>query len=279
VPFFLDLGWPFSDTNMVVSENGQIVVLVADEVAAMNFRARHHSGEPLVLPNAWDAASARVIEKAGAEAIATTSAGVAWSLGVPDGDHLTADDAVAVVARIVRVVDVPVTADIEGGYGDVAGTVKRVQDAGAVGINIEDGVDAQPQRIADARAAGDLFINARIDTFLFGVGGVDETVKRAQEYLDAGADGIFVPGVVDADTIRELVERISAPINVMAGPGAPSVAELAKLGVRRVSVGAAIPVAAYSLVAAAADEILRFGTYDRSRAELTHGDLNSSFAY
>jgi 2-methylisocitrate lyase-like PEP mutase family enzyme len=246
----------------------------------MNFRDRHSSGEPLVLPNAWDAASARVIEQAGAEAIATTSAGVAWSLGYPDGDHLQAEDAVAVVARIVRVVDVPVTADIESGYGDVTTTVKMVADAGAVGINIEDGAEPQPQRIADARAAsGDLFVNARIDTFLFGVGGVDETVRRARAYLDAGADGIFVPGVVDLDIIRELVERIPAPLNVMAGPGAPPVSELASAGVRRVSVGAAIPVAAYSLVASSAAEILRFGTYDATRVELTHGDLNTAFAY
>lgn len=245
----------------------------------MNFRARHHSGEPLVLPNAWDAASARVIELAGAEAVATTSAGVAWGLGLPDGNHLSADDAVAVIERIVRVVDVPVTADIESGYGDVGTTVKRIQDAGAVGVNIEDGVDPQPQRIAEARAAGDLFINARIDTFMFGVGGLEDTVARARQYLDAGADGIFVPGVVDHDTIRELVSLIDAPINIMAGPGAPSVSELGALGVRRVSVGPALTVAAYSAAADVATEILRFGTYEQARAKLTFSELNSSFAH
>jgi 2-methylisocitrate lyase-like PEP mutase family enzyme len=246
----------------------------------MNFRARHQSGEPLVLPNAWDAASARLVEKAGAEFVATTSAGVAWSLGVPDGERLEVEDAVAAIARIVRAVDVPVTADIEGGYGDVTGTVKRVRDVGVVGINIEDGAQARPDRIASARAAdGDLFINARIDTFLLGSGDIGETVTRARQYLDAGADGIFVPGVVDGDVIAELVGKIDAPLNVMAGVGAPSVAELAGLGVRRVSVGAAIPMAAYSLVAEAAREILRLGTYDRTRAQLTHGELNSAFAY
>lgn len=245
----------------------------------MNFRARHQSGDPLVLPNAWDAASARLIEKAGAEAIATTSAGVAWSLGVPDGDRLQPDDAAAVIARIVRVVDVPVTADIEGGLRDVGGTVRKVLDAGAVGINIEDGAQAHPERVAEARAVSDdLFINARIDTFLMSVGGVDETVARALSYLDAGADGIFVPGVVDADVIRELVARIPAPVNIMAGPGAPSVAELATLGVRRVSVGAGIPTAAYALVMDAAAEILQLGTYDRIRTEVTYGDLNGVFA-
>jgi 2-methylisocitrate lyase-like PEP mutase family enzyme len=246
----------------------------------MNFRTRHQSGEPLVLPNAWDAASARLIEKAGAEAIATTSAGVAWSLGVPDGNRLELDDAVAAVARIVRVVDVPVTADIESGYGDVGLTVRKVRDIGVVGINIEDDALARPDRIAQARAVDDeLFINARIDTFLLGVGGVGETVERARQYLDAGADGIFVPGVIDTDLIAELVEKVPAPLNIMAGPGAPSVAELAKVGVRRVSVGASIPMAAYSLVIDAAAEVLGFGTYDQTRGGLTHGDLNSAFAY
>lgn len=212
--------------------------------------------------------------------MATTSAGVAWSLGVPDGDRLDADDAVAVVARIVRAVDVPVTADIESGYGDVGATVRKVRAAGAVGVNIEDGAAAEPGRIAAARAAsGDIFINARIDTFLLGVGGVEETVARARQYVDAGADGIFVPGVVDADVIARLVEAISAPLNIMVWAGAPSVAELAKLGVRRVSLGAAIAQAAYSLVRDAAGEILRYGTYDTTRAELTHGDLNTAFAH
>lgn len=246
----------------------------------MNFRARHHSGEPLVLPNVWDAGSARLVELAGAEAVATTSAGVAWSLGVPDGDRLAADDAVAVVARVVRAVDVPVTADIESGYGDVATTVRKVRAAGAVGVNIEDGAAAEPARIAAARAAGgDLFVNARIDTFLLDVGGVNETVARARQYLDAGADGIFVPGVVDPEVISQLVDRISAPLNIMTWAGAPSVSELAELGVRRVSVGAAIAQAAYSLVRDSATEILRYGTYDTTRSGLTHSDLNTAFAH
>jgi 2-methylisocitrate lyase-like PEP mutase family enzyme len=246
----------------------------------MTFRERHLSGAPLVLPNAWDASSARIIERAGAEAIATTSAGVAWGLGMPDGDRLDIDEAVAAIARIVRTVDVPVTADIESGYGDVARTVRLVRDAGAVGINIEDGRVAAPERIAAARAAGgDLFVNARIDTFLQSVGGVDETVARAKAYVDAGADGIFVPGVYDQDVIAELVSRIAAPLNVMAGPGAPPVSKLAELGVRRVSVGPAIAAAAYSLTAAAAAEILAEGTYDKSDAPLTHGDLNAYFVH
>jgi 2-methylisocitrate lyase-like PEP mutase family enzyme len=245
------------------------------------FRARHTAGELLVLPNAWDAASARLVEKAGAEAVATTSAGVAWSLGVPDGDRLDPAEAVAAVARIVRAVGVPVTADIEGGYGDVAATVRGVRDAGAAGVNVEDGLSRQPRRIAEARAAAgeELFVNARIDTFLLSAGDLEETVARALEYVDAGADGVFVPGVSDEAVIAELVERIPAPLNVMAGPGAPPVAALAKLGVRRVSVGPAIAAAAYSLASAAAVEVLTHGTYELSRAELTYGDLNACFGY
>lgn len=263
-----------------MSETGEIFRPGGWWGGLMNFRARHESGEPLVLPNVWDAASARIVEQAGAEAVATTSAGVAWSLGVPDGDRLGVDDAVGVVARVVRAVDLPVTADIESGYGDVGATVRKVRAAGAVGVNIEDGASAQPGRIAAARAAGgDIFVNARIDTFLLGGGSVDETVARAHHYLDAGADGIFVPGVVDTDLIAQLVERIPAPLNVMVWAGAPSVSELAKLGVRRVSLGAAIAQAAYSVVRNAAVEALRYGTYDTTRAELTHGDLNSAFAH
>ena len=245
----------------------------------MTFHERHRHGPILVLPNAWDAASARVIEKAGAEAVATTSAGVAWSLGEADGNHLDPDEAIAAIGRIARAVDVPVTADIESGYGDVARTVKAAWNAGAAGVNIEDGTDPQPQRIADARAASrELFINARVDTYLFGVGGLDETVARATAYLDAGADGVFVPGVYDPVIIAALVERIPAPLNIMAGPGAPTVAELEKLGVRRVSVGPAIAVAAYALAATAAAEILAKGTYATTAAELTHSDLNAYFA-
>ncbi len=247
----------------------------------MSFRDRHFHGDPIVLPNAWDAASARVIEQAGAVAVATTSAGVAWSLGVPDGNRLRRDDAIEAVARIVRAVDVPVTADVESGYGDVAATVRGVVAAGAAGINIEDGAERQVRRVADARAAGGdaLFVNARIDTFLSGAGGIEETVSRALAYLDAGADGIFVPGVVDPAVVAELVERIPAPLNVMAGPGAPSVAELAKLGVRRISVGPAIAVAAYELAARAAAEVLEHGTYDLTAVALTHGELNAAFTH
>ena len=224
-----------------------------------DFRSLHVPGNPLVLVNAWDVASARIVEAAGAAAVATTSAGIAWSLGAPDGDALDPDLAVAAVARICAAVRVPVTADIESGYGAVAGTVARIVAAGAAGINLEDGrgtVDEQCARIAEARRAGaGLFVNARIDTFLFGLGGLDETVRRAEAYLRAGADGVFVPGVTDPETVRQLVSRIPAPVNVMVGPGAPPIAELAALGVARISFGSSVAQAAYGLVERVAREL------------------------
>lgn len=258
------------------------------------FRSLHTSGQPLVLVNAWDAASARIAEAAGASAIATTSAGVAWSLGAPDGDALGRDLAVDLIARIVATVSVPVTADIESGYGatpdEVGTTVRRVLAAGAAGVNIEDAlhtgqaalrdVDDQCARLAAARAAADdagvpLYINARIDTYLRGVGGVDETVARATAYLAAGADGVFVPGVTDPETIAAVVAAVSAPVNVLAGPGAPSVPELAELGVARVSLGSSVAESAYAVVRRATEEALNAGTYTALTDAFDYGSLNT----
>ncbi|TCO30066.1 2-methylisocitrate lyase-like PEP mutase family enzyme [Kribbella steppae] len=230
-----------------------------------------HERPPLVLPNAWDAGSARAIEAAGAQAIATTSAGVSWAAGVEDAGGLNRTTAIAAVRAIVAAVSVPVTADVESGYGDVEATVAEVIEAGVAGINLEDsdaGALVDPAvhagRIAAARAAAvaagiDLVINARVDTYLFGDG--TGTIERAKIYAEAGADVLFVPGVVDAPTIRELVDGSPLPLNVMAGPGAPAVTELAALGVTRISVGPAITTAAYALAAAAAQELLTTGTY------------------
>ncbi|MFD3402928.1 isocitrate lyase/phosphoenolpyruvate mutase family protein [Kribbella sp. NPDC058693] len=231
-----------------------------------------HEQPPLVLPNAWDAGSARAIEAAGARAIATTSAGVAWARGVDDAGGLDQSSAVVALRLICAAVSVPVTADIEAGYGDVAGTVSGVLEAGVVGVNLEDStgrvVDdplVHIERIKAARAAAvaagiELVINARTDTYLFG--DKTGTLERAKMYADAGADVLFVPGVVDAATIAELVEGSPLPLNVMVGPGAPSVGELTKLGVARISVGPAITGAAYALATAAAKELLNAGTYN-----------------
>ncbi|MGW3783406.1 isocitrate lyase/PEP mutase family protein [Micromonospora chokoriensis] len=258
------------------------------------FRSLHTPGSPVVLVNAWDAASARIVAAAGARAVATTSAGVAWSLGASDGDVLGRDAAVGLVGRIAAAVSLPVTADIESGYGttpaEVGATTRAVLDAGAVGVNVEDtlrgdggplrDVSDQCARIGAVRAAADaaglpLYVNARIDTFLTGAGGLDETVARAVAYLAAGADGIFVPGVVDPVTVRALVEAVPAPLNVLAGPGAPSVGELAGLGVARVSLGSAVAEAAYTVARRAADEALGAGTYGALADALDYGTLNA----
>jgi 2-methylisocitrate lyase-like PEP mutase family enzyme len=251
------------------------------EQAAL-LRSLHVPGRPLVLANAWDAASARIAEEAGSPVVATTSAGVAWSLGARDGDALDRDAAVAAVRRVVAAVSVPVTADIESGFGDdpagVAETIRGVVAAGAAGVNLEDAIRPIPDyvaRLAAARAAGpELFINARIDTFLRGGGDLDETVERAEAYVAAGADGIFVPGAIELDTVKVLVERIAAPVNVLVWPGAPSVAELAKVGVARVSLGSGVAEAAYAVVRNAVREALSSGTYTSIGDSIPYGDLN-----
>jgi 2-methylisocitrate lyase-like PEP mutase family enzyme len=247
------------------------------DARARRLHALHDPAAPLALANAWDVASARVVEAAGAPAVATTSAGVAWSLGLPDGDRLDRDALLAVVSRIAGAVAVPVTVDAEGGFAaeaaDVATTVAGLLDAGAVGMNIEDGGRAPEElaaRVAAARAAADragvaLFVNARTDVFLRGLGApedrVAEAVARARRYVEAGADGIFVPGVADPATIAELAAAIPVPLNVMAVPGLPPVAELGRLGVARVSLGSSVAEAAYAVARRAAVELAGPGTY------------------
>ncbi|GAA3596382.1 isocitrate lyase/phosphoenolpyruvate mutase family protein [Klugiella xanthotipulae] len=254
------------------------------------FHALHTPSRPLALVTVWDAASALVAEAAGAPALATTSAGVSWSLGFPDGDQLDRERALAAVARITAAVRVPVTADIETGYSGtdagVADTVARLLAAGVVGINLEDGAHPPGEcaaRIEAARTTAEragipLFINARTDVFLGGIGPVEdrlsETISRAARYVAAGASGIFVPGVVDRETIAALVAAIPVPLNVMVGPGAPSVAELGDLGVARASLGSGVAQAAYAVVARATRELCTAGTYAAGETHLTYGELN-----
>ncbi|WP_326588208.1 isocitrate lyase/PEP mutase family protein [Streptomyces sp. NBC_01294] len=258
---------------------------------ATAFTALHTPTNPLALANAWDVASARIVEATGAPAVATTSAGVAWSLGSPDGDSLARDRALDLIARVAAAVSVPVTADIEGGFGAdpaaVGETVTGVLAAGAVGINIEDGhrdPAEQVERLAAARAAADaagvpLYINARIDTHLRGIGDpstrLDETLTRAVAYLRAGATGIFVPGVLDPDTVAELAKGIDAPLNILLGPDAPSVSAFGALGVSRVSLGSWVAEAAYAVVRRAAEELISAGSYGALAHSLPYGDLNS----
>jgi 2-methylisocitrate lyase-like PEP mutase family enzyme len=237
------------------------------------FRSLHDRTEILILPNAWDAGSAKLVEKAGAKAIATTSAGVANSLGYADGNLLPRDLAIEAVRRIVRVVDVPVTADIEGGYGDdpaaVCATVEGVMQAGAVGINIEDG-RLEPERYAErlaairARAAAigiPLFINARTDVVLLSLVSaadqLDEVFRRARLYESAGADGLFVPGLADRAVIASLCREVTLPVNLLALPTLPPPEELAALGVARISAGAALMRSSMDLTQRCAQAMLR----------------------
>jgi 2-methylisocitrate lyase-like PEP mutase family enzyme len=250
---------------------------------AKAFAELHVPGTPLLLPNAWDAASAVAIAGAGAKAIATTSAGVAWALGVPDAADLGAERAAAVIARIVATVDLPVSADIEAGYGDVAATVTAVVRAGAVGINLEDRRDgvlldpaAQAEQLAEARAAAGqhTWINARTDVFLAGSRKVDDVLARSAAYAAVGADSLFVPGLTDLAVITEIAAG-PLPVAVMVWAGAPSVAELTAAGVVRISLGSAIAQAAYAVAARAAAEMLTSGTYQSVADGLDYATLNS----
>ena len=220
---------------------------------AEHLRSLHVPGRPLVLPNAWDAASARAVEAAGFLAVATASAAIAESLGYRDGEGTPVDAMFAAVARVVQAVAVPVTADMEAGYGlPAAELADRLLATGAVGCNIEDSdhrrgglVDAELQaiRIADLRRAANvpLVINARVDVHLRNVGPpehrVREAIRRARLYLAAGADCVYPIGVADEPTISALVAGVGGPINIYAQPNAPPLARLAQLGVARVSYG------------------------------------------
>jgi 2-methylisocitrate lyase-like PEP mutase family enzyme len=259
---------------------------------AAAFRELHDGKRILVLPNAWDAVSARIFEEAGFPAVATTSAGVAWTLGYPDGEHVDRTKMVAAVGRIALSVAVPVTADIEAGFGntppEVAETVKEVIAAGAVGINLEDSdkgqdkaliaVEAAVAKIQAARAAADrtgvpLVINARTDVYLAAIGEpaerFDHAVRRANAYRAAGADCLFVPAVRDGDTIGRLVRALDGPLNILAGPGCPLTAELQSLGVCRLSVGSGPMTAALTLVRRIAEELKATGTF----AAFTQGSV------
>ncbi|MFJ6998523.1 isocitrate lyase/phosphoenolpyruvate mutase family protein [Streptomyces albidoflavus] len=254
------------------------------------FRSLHTPSAPLALANAWDAASARVVEAAGAPAVATTSAGVAWALGSVDGNSLDRDRALAALAQVTAAVTVPVTADLEDGYGagpaEVGATVTRALAAGVAGINLEDGTripaDFATRLTAADETGTDLFLNARIDTYLLGLGAPEhrltETLTRAHRYVAAGADGIFVPGVTDPATISVLAAEIPVPLNVMAGPGAPSVAELGRLGVARVSLGSGVAQAAYGVAGRAARELLAGGTYDALAEAVPYPEMQGLLA-
>ncbi|HYM79842.1 MAG TPA: isocitrate lyase/phosphoenolpyruvate mutase family protein [Candidatus Limnocylindria bacterium] len=265
-----------------------------DATSAEVFHRLHAQGL-LVLANVWDAGSARLVESLGAKALATTSAGVAWSHGYADGDLLPVPLLAATVADIARVVSVPLSVDAEGGYANdpatVGETVARLIDAGAVGINLEDGT-GEPDLLcakieavkrASARLGVDLFVNARTDVYLLGLvteaRRVGEMLARAERYRAAGADGIFVPAIVDPAEIRAITSAVPLPVNVLALRGLPAAAELQALGVRRLSAGSGMARATLGRIAQMAKDFLRNGASEAVAGQgMTYDEINALMA-
>jgi 2-methylisocitrate lyase-like PEP mutase family enzyme len=262
---------------------------------ANRFRDLHRGPRILVLPNAWDVASARILENAGVAAIATTSAGVAFTLGYPDGQRISREEMLEVVARIAAKVKVPVTADVEAGYGnrpeDAALTARAVIETGAVGLNLEDRTDdrqlvdlpLQLEKIAAVRETSrkmgiPLVLNARTDVYLLEVGQPEsrfgETVKRLAAFREAGADCLFAPGIRSLEDISRLVGELQHPVNVLAGPGWPSIPELQNAGVARVSLGSSVMRATLGLVLRIAQELQTSGTYNSLDGAPAHTEVN-----
>jgi 2-methylisocitrate lyase-like PEP mutase family enzyme len=264
----------------------------------------HHAASPLVLINAWDAASAAMVEHCGLPAIATSSAACANALGYPDGQHVPWADMLALISRIARSINLPVTADIESGFAadaqQLETSIAQVISAGAVGVNLEDALPGhadrgplyplpeQIERIQAARRAADklsvhLVINARVDAYWqTGVPpdqALSNTLERASVYLKAGGDCIFVPGLRNPDHIRTLVDHLhGAPVNILAGPGVPSIPELTKLGVKRVSYGSGPHRAAMGLLRRIADEACTTGTYNAlTDGAVPYAEINGLF--
>jgi 2-methylisocitrate lyase-like PEP mutase family enzyme len=258
------------------------------------FRSLHAGPELLLLPNCWDAGSARLIEELGATALATTSAGVAWSHGYADGDLLPVELVLATARSIARVIKVPLTVDLESGYSDdpatVAATATALIAAGVAGINLEDGggapellsakIAAIKQVAANSRT--DLFINARTDVYLRGLvpaeQRLEETLARAKRYRTAGADGIFVPGAVATADLKALVAGVGLPLNVLSWAGLPTAAELSALGVRRLSAGSALVQGSFGYLARGANALLRDGRSEPPTGGLSYSELQGLFA-
>ncbi|HTI87338.1 MAG TPA: isocitrate lyase/phosphoenolpyruvate mutase family protein [Alphaproteobacteria bacterium] len=268
---------------------------------AQTFRRMHEAPPILLLPNAWDAMSARAFEAEGFNAIATTSGGVAWALGYPDGEKAPWREVVSATERVARTVRVPVTADIEGGYSDsldqLADNVEDIIRAGAVGINLEDGRsdhDHPIRRLEDAvdriRAARDrantlgvpVVINARVDVYQKHIGEetsrFEETLRRARAYLAAGADCVFPIGLSDLNVIANLVTALKAPINVVGRNGMPPIATLEKIGVARVSTASGPALAVLAFVQKIGRALRRDGTFDVLAPQTPRADTQKLFA-
>lgn len=257
------------------------------------FRNLHHRHDVLWLPNAWDAASAHLQAKAGAPAVGTSSAALCWSLGYQDGGTLPVGELMAALRRITRTLGVPLTVDIEDGYSDspdaVADLVAEVTGCGAVGINIEDGAGASEllaekiQAIRSRTGAAQLFINARTDVYLRnlapeGAEAVALVQKRARTYAQAGADGLFVPGLVKGEQIRQVASATRLPLNLMLLPGLPDTPHLALAGVRRLSAGPALFLSAHAQLAADTTAYMKGNTADILRRALPFASVNNLFA-
>ncbi len=267
---------------------------------AHRFRELHHGPPVLVLPNVWDAASAKMVARAGFEALATTSAGIAASYGYPDGEYIGRDAMLEAVERIAKSVALPVSADMEAGYGStpeqVAETARRVIRAGAIGMNLEDGttdkvhpledIPLQVEKIRAVRHAADalgipLVINARTDVYerldKDDPGLLRQAIERGNAYRAAGADCIFVIDASEKECIRQLVREIDAPVNILARYGSPALRELEELGVARVSFGSIPMRAAMSLMGRIAGELRDRGTYDFARDLPSYAEVNRYF--
>jgi 2-methylisocitrate lyase-like PEP mutase family enzyme len=268
---------------------------------ADTLRQLHHGAGALLLVNAWDVASALVVERAGFPAVATSSSAVASALGYPDGERIGAGEMLAAVGRIAPRLRVPLTADMEAGYerdtDGLATLVGRLIDAGAVGLNLEDGLDPGTgqlvplaeavERVRVVREAADaagipLVLNARTDVFLEMTHdrdtALDEAITRLGAYRDAGADCLFPIGARDPATIAVLVRELSFPINILAGPGAPSIRELETMGVARVSLGGGPQRAALATLARIGAELREAGTYQSLQGGLSHQELDDLVA-
>ena len=261
---------------------------------AETFRRLHAGPDLFILPNAWDAGSARIIETLGAKAVATTSAAVCWSHGYADGHHLPVEFLVATVREITRIISIPLTCDFEGGYADdpatVGENVRKVIDAGAVGINIEDGggdPDLLAAKIEAVRKAADsagvdLFVNARTDIYLRrmaeGEAAVAEVLRRAALYRSAGADGLFAAGVSVPGEISAIAAGCGLPLNVMAKAGLPKGPDLQALGARRISSATGLARAALAALNAATVDFLATGDSDvLTAADPVGGNYNDLF--
>lgn len=264
---------------------------------ALQFLQLHRGPRALVLANVWDVSSARIIQSAGFPALATTSAGIAFSLGYPDGQKIPPVEMIARIRRIAHAVDVPVSADIEAGYGNTpeaaAQTTRELIEAGAIGMNLED-LSGDPDRpLLDISVAVEkikavrevaaqlrvpMVVNARTDVYLRSAGegapSYDEALRRLTAYRDAGADCVFAPGLKDSETIGRLVHDVQCPVNILALAGVPSIPELERLGVARVSLGSGPMRATLGLLVRIAQEIKTSGTYSALETGVPHAEMN-----